>query len=623
MGIVGNNDERRVIRPEEDDFTNFPLPAVTAIDTVSPPPPGFSSPYAYGSGIIIAPNYVLTAAHVVRNYKSNANVTDVRVTTSANATPDNLISRDIGTNTIDPAPNVNPNSGIYYPFGTNDRRSLDVALLKTDNRLLDADKVVGLIAFLEPERNGAAIKGRFPIQTAGYPADNIPNVTTADGIDNNTGLQLRDLTLAPGSFNSFGNIRDVYYKRQFLYTEDIDAYNGQSGSGIWHTLEGDTKPRVLGVHNYYASGGGFGGFNAGLIFDTEFYYKITEQIENGQGIDGNDLPENAIIGTDPSFFDPDLPPIRSGGNDNIFGTYRKERILGNRGNDRIFGGGADDRLEGGEGTDIALFSDPFFDSNNNLNYNWEITNAANIDNPEFEFDHTGGSQADGKDTTKEIEFAAFEYDDANRNNIYQQELFYVPLQADPDNPSKLRDGPEITFETDILDEDSNKQGEITVTSPDYMFDGDVNYTLNIGSEQGTLYNFAYIIDKSGSMGEGNLSAAKSAYNSLTRFLINEGIAEQSEFGVVQFNSSARLIEPPNATLALAQINLLYAEGGTNFAPALAEAQNFFSSRNDDATNIAYFLSDGYGSGASDSLQSVAEVRAFGIGGGGSFCFKHH
>ena len=146
-----------------------------------------------------------------------------------------------------------------------------------------------------------------------------------------------------------------------------------------------------------------------------------------------------------------------------------------------------------------------------------------------------------------------------------------------------------------------------------MFDGDVNYTLNIGSEQGKLYNFAYIIDQSGSMSGGGLAAAKSAYNSLTQYLINEGIARQSNFGVVQFNDAAKLTGPTNATLAIAQINLLVTGGGTEFGPALAKAKGFFDSLNDRATNIAYFLSDGYGNGASSSLQSVAEVRAFGIG----------
>ncbi|MBE9171334.1 hypothetical protein IQ238_28855 [Pleurocapsales cyanobacterium LEGE 06147] len=35
MGIVGGTDNRRVIQPGEQDFTRFPLPAVTAVDTIT------------------------------------------------------------------------------------------------------------------------------------------------------------------------------------------------------------------------------------------------------------------------------------------------------------------------------------------------------------------------------------------------------------------------------------------------------------------------------------------------------------------------------------------------------------------------------------------------------------
>jgi Ca2+-binding RTX toxin-like protein len=607
MGIIGGIDERRVIRPSDPNFTVFPLPAVTAIDTTFPNTPG-QSPNGYGSGIVIAPNHVLTAAHVVYDYGLKSNAKKIRVTTSANATETNLIDRIIG-NPLDPGPNVND---IYYPFfPLYNNRKYDIALLETDNVLLPSDEVVGLIAFVDPVDNEDAIKYNTPIQTAGYPGDNIPGLTTVNGIPNNTGLQLRDLALAPGNFD-LGNITSVYYDRRINYTSNIDTYQGQSGSGIWHTLEGDTKPRVLGIHNSDIGVGGITSYNSGILFDTELYYKIINQTEDA-AYNGNSLPENAIIGSDPSFFSA-INPFSSAGNDIIYGTYRRERILGNKGNDKLFGGGANDRLEGGEGVDQALFSDSFTDSNNYFNYEWTITNPGNIENPEFKFEHDLGLGIDGIDTTKDIEFGVFEFVDENGDFVDDDgELFYVPLQVDPNNPTKLKDGPEITPETDLLDGDGNKLGEMTVTSPAWMFDGDVEYKLNIGSEQGALYNFAYIIDKSGSMRGGNLAAAKSAYNSLTQFLIDEGIAQQSEFGVVQFNSSARLIGPTNATLALAQINLLYAEGGTNFAPALAEAQSFFESRNNNATNIAYFLSDGIGSGASSSLQSVAEVRAFGIG----------
>ena len=501
-------DQRVVIDPGSPLFPLFPFPAVTAVDVFVRRELNeeIKLQDRFGSGITITPNYVLTNAHVIYDFDSfdpEIDETTVRVSTSEKQQL--LIDRGIGVNGLDPGPNV---IDIYLDdaFLRTGEDDDDIALLRTNNRLLNEDEVIGIIAFVNPQDAVG-----FAAETAGYPGDNV-----SQPIPGNSGDEDRDLVVAPAS-PFLGNVVSTLSERLYIVDSNIDVFQGQSGSGIWTSYQGDPL-RIFGLINFAFEGdppprrqGG----NGGILITTDLYDEIMAQVEADSGTANADLlPENAIIGSDPSII-PINTPFSTNGKDNIFGTYRKERIIGNGGNDRIFGNGGNDRLEGGEGTDIALFSDPFFDSSNNLNYNWEITNAANIDNPEFEFDHTGGSKADGKDTTKEIEFAAFEYDDADRNNIDQQELFYVPLQADPDNRAKLRDGPEITFETDILDEESNKLGEITVTSPDYMFDGDVKYTLNIGSEQGTLYNFAYIIDKSGSMGGENLSAAKSAYNSLT------------------------------------------------------------------------------------------------------------
>ena len=93
MGIR-QPDQRRVIRPIDNinEFNSFPLTAVTAIDTIVDVPPE-QPPNGYGSGIVIAPNYVLTAAHVVYEYPplgspigTGTTADRVRVTTSTNAT---------------------------------------------------------------------------------------------------------------------------------------------------------------------------------------------------------------------------------------------------------------------------------------------------------------------------------------------------------------------------------------------------------------------------------------------------------------------------------------------------------------------------------------------------------
>ena len=573
MSVIGS-DSRQVITS----FGTFPFSTVTAVD-IQEPLGSF-----VGTGITIGPNHVLTAGHNAYDTTTNTFATSWRTTTSANQ--NGLNSRIIG-NPSDPGANVT-NVNFLANYNTTKAVTDDIALFTTSNTLLPASNVIGLIAFVDL----STAKG-LTIDTAGYPGDNV-----SSSIPGNTGAEDRDLVRSPGAAQSPGAIVNTSSNRRFFYSPDVDTATGQSGSGVWHTLDGDSTPRVLGVHTHGGSN------NGGVMITKDIYDQIITQMEADSGIaNANDLPENAIVGSEPGFFS----FFTGSGDDNIFGSYRRERILGKGGDDKLLGGGADDRLEGGDGIDQALFSDIF------TNYDFTITDPSN---PAFEFSHTGGSQSDGKDTTKDIEFAVFEFVDADKNGSDDDgNLFFVPLQVDPDDNTKLKDGPKITPDEDIFDNEGNKIGTITVESPAWMFDGDVNYTLTIGSEQGILFNFAYIIDTSGSMRGTPLAGAKAAYQALTQSLIDDGIAGNSEFAVVPFNSSASLVAPLDAAGAISTINGLSAGGGTSFGPALTQAQNFFTSpaRNNNATNIAYFLSDGFGSGANTNLQSVAEVRAFGIG----------
>ena len=54
-------DNRQVVEPTETNLTTFPLLAITAIDTTIQI--GRRLDVGYGTGIVISPNYVLTAAH--------------------------------------------------------------------------------------------------------------------------------------------------------------------------------------------------------------------------------------------------------------------------------------------------------------------------------------------------------------------------------------------------------------------------------------------------------------------------------------------------------------------------------------------------------------------------------
>ncbi|MGB3754958.1 MAG: DUF4114 domain-containing protein [Rivularia sp. (in: cyanobacteria)] len=141
----------------------------------------------------------------------------------------------------------------------------------------------------------------------------------------------------------------------------------------------------------------------------------------------------------------------------------------------------------------------------------------------------------------------------------------------------------------------------------------------VNSDENIQYNFAYIIDTSDSVRTDTLQQAKQAYISLTRSLMDRGIADVSNFAIIPFGTEAYLETPVNATEAISTIQGLSSNGFTNFNAALETASQFFSTAPSGARNIAYFLSDGYsttGGSFEDSakaLKAVADVQAYGFG----------
>jgi uncharacterized protein YegL len=580
MTVIGA-DSRQVITA----YGTFPFSTVTTVDSQDL----FGN--AVGSGILISPNHVLTAGHNAYNVETNL-FTD-RLRTTISNQEDLLISREINVNFIDPPANV-IDVDFLADYPTTQRLDDDIALFTTQDSPLPASDFIGLIAFVNPL---SAIG--LTIDTAGYPGDNVES-----NIPGNSGEFARDFVRSPGAVESPGTIVDTR-NRQFFYSPDVDTAGGQSGSGVWHTLEGDSIPRVLGVHTLGI--GDNNPLNSGVLITTDIYNNIVAQMAADSGTANADLlPENAIIGSDP------MPSFGFFGDDFIQGSYRKERILGKGGDDRLFGGGANDRLEGDSGFDRALFSDAFG------NYDFTITSPGN-----FTIAHLGGTGFEGTDTTQDIEFAVFEFNDANGDGVDDDgNRFVVPLLVDPNNPNKWRDGDPVYFDTPIRNNAGNAIGSLSVASPTWMVDGDADYTLQIGSTQNTLFNIAYIIDTSGSMSGQQLQEAKNAYTSLTNALVNSGLADNSRFTVIPFNSTVVDAETRlTPAAAIAKIQNLEATGSTNFNDALETAAGFFArSSQPGVTNIAYFLSDGdptvggenFSANAA-ALRSVADVRAFGIG----------
>ena len=636
-------DERRIIRPNELDFTRLPLPSVTAIDTTINVTN--QSPFGYGTGVVINPNYVLTAAHNLYDKLIENGKRQDAIRVSSSGEQNTLVDRRIGQGDGDPGANVDVTTGLFFlapEFFDTEPNSFqepkhDIAVIKVDNNdLISPAPSVGLIAFVNPRD----AKG-YTVQTAGYPFDNVRDL---DNPENNPGIpdregnfttdperQLRDLVLAPGSFSQTGAIHSAVGRR-IEYTDNIDTMGGQSGSPIWHTLEGD-NPRVLGVHSRRAARR-----NAGTLIDKEVYDRIIEETKDDSGIIiGNDLPENAIIGTDPSFI-PINTPFSTNGNDEIIGTYRRERIIGNGGNDYLYGDGADDRLEGGEGNDILIGGQDNDELNGGIgedvavfldsfeNYEYEISESTFGGYDSITFTHP----EDGTDTLKNIEWAEFGREQVDTGTLVaSSSLVGIPIAVAPRMiPLPLTDGVETTefveVESTVANPNPNDPPTpptISLTAPVSMLDGDVDYTLNISPYQpDTEYNVVYVIDTSISIDEVELQTIQDAYTDLTNFYINEGIAENINFGVVSYDSSGRFYTDSSGDInltadeAIAALQNLTIDTriGTRYYDGLNRADQFLlnSSKNPfETTGIGYFITDGQNSGDRfDMLLKARDVR---------------
>lgn len=290
--------------------------------------------------------------------------------------------------------------------------------------------------------------------------------------------------------------------------------------------------------------------------------------------------------------------------DILFGGKGSQELLGGEENDILQGGSGIDFLDGGSGdSDRAVYEGRYSEYSIRSS---EI--VSEYQTAEYVIQHNSDSiDNDGIDYIQGIELASF-----------------------ADSSAILLDGQIFRVGGQIL----SAKGEespiyASIEAPAHMVDGDIEYKLtlsSLGKEDGEddstansgFYNFAYIIDKSGSMGGGELNRAKAAYIQLTDALASYGITEEnSTFAVIPFNDSAQLLPGPyTPDNAKSQLASLTSGGGTQFGSALSKAKSFFTSKSatPNATNIAYFLSDGSGSGANTSLQEYADVRAYAIGG---------
>jgi V8-like Glu-specific endopeptidase len=567
------------------------VPFVVAVDPIYGP--GKSN---VGSGVLISPIHVLTAGHVLADGSSPATGAGITLSSQVSSLSNPRITYPLFL--FNPTPNVAV--GIpFFPFSypTSGAIGSDIALQQIQSVGATNANVIPIAVFYD----ASAVKG-LSVTTAGYPATYSAGDTDAR-LDDNSGRTLYTATGPVSNYNDAGGGR-----AEITYSKAIDTQGGQSGSGVWTgSVQGEAGPFLVGIHvkgnnDVYANTG----TSTATLITKDAYFAISQRMEANYGANAQaeaaSLPGNVLVGSNPGFFS--FLGFSTGG-DYIEGSFRRERIVGLGGDDRMHGGDGDDRYEGGAGVDQALFRDVLG------NYTITVTDAGAAS---FQIEHTGGDRKSGKDAIKETEFAVFEFVDANRDGTDDDgNLLYVPLQVDPKDPTKLKDGPAIKPTTTVRDAQNTEIGSFTADLPAWSFDGDVRYSFTIGPKQGTLFNVALIQDVSGSMFGTALAQSKAAYQALIQSFIDRGIADKSKFAVIPFNSSSQLFAPLTASQALSRINSLSAGGGTAFGPPLSSAAQFFTA-NPGPTNLAYFVSDGFGSGASTSLQSLANVQAFGLPG---------
>ena len=605
--VVGADDRQIIIPNSSSGEFDFPFSAVAAVDSqISSTNDGeiLADPADYlGSGIVISPNHVLTAAHVVFDDENFQKVVDLaRVTTSKNV-------RDLATRNIEPVNTANVTNinflANYDQFQfengneAEEAKNADIALLTTSDILLPTTEVIGLIAFA----NSSTAKD-FTIRTAGYPANVVLPAFPGYLLD-------QELAVSPSLNQSPGKIEGLESTRRFKVSTDVDGFRGQSGGGVWHIFEGDNKELVLGVYTEGAEMGGFFNREKGVLITTDIYTNIVDQIGNDTDYaNADELPVNILIGSDSGFFG-----IGGNGNDTIDGSYRREHIIGNGGDDTLTGGGADDTIEGGKGDrDEAVFSDVF------ENYNIELTDDSDSDNLIFEFSHLDGDGEDGKDILESIEFAQF-----------SNSRTRLPFEDGPRDTAVI----EVPNPAPIINlTEPHVDNYLGFTSPISMLDRDVEPTVHYSLvPPGDQYNIAFIIDTSASMSVDELAEVKNAYINLINYFIDNEIAENSNFAVINFSRNAVLqpnLTAEEAITAMQGLTPSTGSEGTKYNDALFNTGLFFLQSPLDIgkeNNIAFFTSDGrsqtnfadpndpsYHSDAA-FLRSLANVQAFGIDDG--------
>ena len=311
MAILGE-DNRSIV-------TNFNVDGIDAVVGVDIPP---SVPRGNNSevvtdaatGNLISPYHVLTAGHVLSDVSEASNI---KVRLGENAA--SLTSR---TRTPLSSGNFDASGTDFsYPRSSFDGNigGDDLALVTLNEEIGESSQHIGLVTFVDPKDadNLEVTTAGFPgvVQVGDFATNEDGSINTDDSVSKNTEFLITNendvpseflqsltgsdfyITDAVKMFSASGMIDGVNSDGQFSLDQTLDIEPGQSGSGYWTYLEGDSKPRVLGV---YSAGGNtlIGKDNFGALITTEAYDNIIATMQSSldaNNLTGNDLPETRSL----------------------------------------------------------------------------------------------------------------------------------------------------------------------------------------------------------------------------------------------------------------------------------------------------------------------------------------
>ncbi|MGE0724582.1 MAG: trypsin-like peptidase domain-containing protein, partial [Alphaproteobacteria bacterium] len=280
-------------------FDTTVLPARAVVQIITRFPDGLEE---VSTGVLVGPNDLLTAGHVLYEASFGGHVEAVLATPARNGALAPFGTASAVSIQVNPA-----------WIAANDRDGVVLPSFDHDLALVTLDRNVGAIAGMLPFGVLADPVGR-PVTSIGYPGDlggDMP-VQTAGVVDEADAETL-------------------------IFTDDLDALAGQSGSPLISDGE------VVGIYSHNSVEPPF--FNGALRLTDAFLAQIEFWRSTNDETDGDDLILGGVW---------DERWDGRAGDDRIYARDGADTVLGGDGADEINGNAGDDRLDAGAGADAAL-----------------------------------------------------------------------------------------------------------------------------------------------------------------------------------------------------------------------------------------------------------------------------